>query len=290
MSSLEGSAQKQAQDRSNLITRSITALVLGPLVLLIAYLGGIPFLITGLLLAVLTLMEFYALGRTHNQQGHLAIGLPVVVVMVLLLTAHETSLIQGLLLDAALIFIAALLSLALEAYRGWQQGWRGRVAITAFGLIYAGLPPAFMIRIRALPDGLLWIYLIFALTWGTDTLAYMGGRLWGKRMLAPRISPKKTIEGALVGVVGGFLIGLIVVLLAGKFTPFLMLILLLAPPVAVIGDLFESGLKRHFQIGDSHVTGLNIIPGHGGVMDRTDALIWVVTLFYAYFLLTGAAA
>ncbi len=154
--------------------------------------------------------------------------------------------------------------------------------------MYSGLPPAFIILIRALPDGLLWMFLIFALTWGTDTFAYLGGRMWGKHLLAPSISPKKTVEGAVVGVIGGFILGLFTIVASQKVTPILIILVLIAPPLAVVGDLFESRLKRYFHVGDSHLNGFNIIPGHGGVLDRTDALIWVVTLFYIYFLLIGA--
>jgi phosphatidate cytidylyltransferase len=162
-----------------------------------------------------------------------------------------------------------------------------RLGMTLAGLIYAGFPPAFLLVIRALPDGLLWIYLIFAITWGTDTLAYFGGRLWGKHPLAPRISPKKTREGAVVGVIGGALLGLLVLLVANRFSASMLPLLIIGPPIAVVGDLFESRLKRIFQVGDSHLAGLNIIPGHGGVMDRTDALIWVTTFCYIYFRLIG---
>ncbi|MBA3873512.1 MAG: phosphatidate cytidylyltransferase, partial [Anaerolineae bacterium] len=92
---------------------------------------------------------------------------------------------------------------------------------------------------------------------------------------------------AIVGVIGGFLLGLLTIIASQKITPIFVVLVLIAPPLGVIGDLFESRLKRYFNVGDSHLSGFNIIPGHGGVLDRTDALIWVVTLFYIYFLISG---
>ncbi len=274
---------KQAQDRSNLITRAITALVGGPLILIITYIGGIPFLITGLVMAVLSLLEFCALGNDRHMPGNIYVGLPGVIILVLLITSHQP------LLAILVIVVVAVAALLWDVLRATSEKRLQRVGMTLAALLYSGLPPAFIILIRALPDGLLWMFLIFALTWGTDTFAYIGGRLWGKHLLAPSISPKKTVEGAVVGVIGGFVLGLLTLIASQKLTPALLLLVLIAPPLAVVGDLFESRLKRYFHVGDSHLNGFNIIPGHGGVLDRTDALIWVVTLFYLYFLFSGVA-
>ncbi len=273
---------KQAQDRSNFNTRLITAVIGGPLILIITYLGSIPFLIVGLVMAVLSVLEFCALGKDRHVPGNIYIGLPASIVLVLTVVNHQFS------LALLTVIVTAALAFIWDALRGTPENRLGRVGMTVAALLYSALPPAFIIHIRALPDGLLWMLLIFALTWGTDTLAYMGGRLWGKHLLAPKISPKKTVEGAITGVVGGFILGLITIIGGQKTTPILIFLVLIAPPLAVMGDLFESRLKRYFHVGDSHLTGFNIIPGHGGVLDRTDALIWVVTLFYIYFLLSGA--
>jgi phosphatidate cytidylyltransferase len=273
---------KEAQGRSNFITRAVTALIGGPLIIILTYLGGIPFLITGLVMAVLSALEFCALGIDRHMPGNVYIALPGAVIVLLLMVSHQPALA---LLAVGVVIVAAFLW---NLLRGISEKRFERVGMTLAATLYSGLPPAFIILIRALPDGLLWMILIFALTWGTDTLAYLGGRFWGKRLLAPSISPKKTVEGAVVGLVGGFLLGLLTLILSQKATPILIVLVLIAPPLAVIGDLFESRLKRYFHVGDSHLSGFNIIPGHGGVLDRTDALIWVVTLFYIYFLLIGA--
>jgi phosphatidate cytidylyltransferase len=211
------------------------------------------------------------------------IGLPVVMGVLIAFASGQYGIILALFVvamvgDALLEMIRHTSDESLSLYR---------MGITLAGLIYAGFPPAFLIAIRALPDGLIWVYLIYAVTWGTDTLAYFGGRLWGKHPLAPRISPKKTREGAIVGVIGGLVLGTLLLVVSGHFATWLVPFLILAPPIAVIGDLFESRLKRFFLVGDSHVAGLNVLPGHGGVLDRTDALIWVASLCYVYFALSS---
>jgi phosphatidate cytidylyltransferase len=160
--------------------------------------------------------------------------------------------------------------------------------VTLAGLAYTSFPAAFLIAIRMPPNGLIWVLLIICATWGTDTLAYLGGRWWGKTPLAPRISPKKTREGAITGILFGFAAGVAVLALSGKLSVGMVILVALLPPTAVLGDLFESRLKRFFYAGDSHIAGLNLIPGHGGMLDRTDSLVWVTTLCYMYLLITTA--
>jgi phosphatidate cytidylyltransferase len=271
-------AAKQTQNNSNLMVRVMTALVGGPIVLLVTYLGGIPFLLAGLTLAGLSLLELYAFGARRGVQGRAVIGLPVGIGIVLNMTV-------GMYNRLPLYFlVAALATVLVEIIYHVGDGRAGyRVAVTLAGLVYTAIPVAFLIEIRSLPDGLLWVLAIYAVTWGTDTLAYFGGRWFGRRPLAPRISPKKTREGALVGLAGGFLAGLLVLAVGGQLSTGVLAVLVIGPPLAVFGDLFESALKRAFEVGDSHLTGLNIVPGHGGILDRTDALVWVTILFYTAF-------
>lgn len=280
----DSTAKKESIGRSNLTVRLLTALVLGPLVLLLVFIGGWPFVGLVLVLAVVSLLEFYELGRGRAIQGSNVVGL---IALVALLFLYLTGMYSGL----PLVFLAAGVAVYLiETIRGTQplsNRW-GRVAVTLAGLAYAGFPSAFLAAIRAMPDAIVWLLFIICVTWGTDTLAYFGGRFWGRRPLAPRISPKKTVEGAIVGLVFGFAIGVAVLALSGKLSIGTLILALLGPPLAVIGDLFESQIKRFFNAKDSHLARLNLIPGHGGVLDRTDSLIWVTTLCYLYLLLTGS--
>jgi phosphatidate cytidylyltransferase len=134
---------------------------------------------------------------------------------------------------------------------------------------------------------LVWLLLVFCVTWGTDSFAYIGGRLWGKTPLAPKLSPRKTLEGAVVGVIGGIVPSLILLATANLLSAGTIFFVLVAPLVAIAGDLFESGLKRFFEVKDSHIAGFDILPGHGGILDRTDALLLVSMFAYAVFMLSG---
>ncbi|GAC1558456.1 MAG: phosphatidate cytidylyltransferase [Beijerinckiaceae bacterium] len=161
---------------------------------------------------------------------------------------------------AVLIGAAALTAiLASEDNRGWA----------GLGVLYAGALVVSVIALRQSDAlGLGAIAWLFAIVWGSDAMAYFGGRLIGGAKLWPRVSAGKTWSGTLVGIVGGALLGLAVALFQAEHIaifPLLLLGLLLAV-VSQAGDLCESALKRRFGVKDSGT----LIPGHGGVMDRLD--------------------
>ena len=152
--------------------------------------------------------------------------------------------------------------------KGWGPGWY------ALGFVYAVLPAISLLWIRERDvhglELLLWTLLV---TWSTDIGAYFAGRRFGRRRLAPAISPGKTIEGLYGGIAAATLIGGAWVLENGLGMP----LLLLAPIFAVAaqgGDLFESGMKRRAGVKDSGAW----LPGHGGVLDRLDGLVPVAVL------------
>jgi len=139
-----------------------------------------------------------------------------------------------------------------------------------------------MIWLRDLADGKLWIILLFCVVFAGDIFAFYGGKLWGSRKLAPRISPGKTVEGAVGGLIGSCLGGL---LFAIFFLPDVSKTVLI--PLSIIlgllgqlGDLWESTLKRKAMVKDSG----GLLPGHGGVLDRVDSLLFTVPFLY-YFIL-----
>ncbi|GAB4523481.1 MAG: phosphatidate cytidylyltransferase [Anaerolineae bacterium] len=151
------------------------------------------------------------------------------------------------------------------------------------GSIYIGFPLGALVHIRALPDGVSWIYMLLVTIWVTDTAAFFGGRLFGRHKLAPKVSPGKTVEGALTGFLFGSAGGLMVCLLFGL--PF-GLCLGLVPVMAlftIVGDLIESVFKRYYHIKDSS----HLLPGHGGFLDRLDGLFLAVIPLYCVVLLTS---
>lgn len=171
----------------------------------------------------------------------------------------------------------ALLSVALGALaafavgtsaKGNRHGWW-----SAAGVLYAGLPAIALIWIRSDNQYGLWAILyIFAIVWTTDSAAYVAGRSLGGPKLAPRISPKKTWSGLIGGMTAAIIAsGIFALAIDSAAALTLMVMAGLLALVAQLGDLGESALKRYFDIKDSS----GLIPGHGGVLDRIDGLIFV---------------
>lgn len=133
------------------------------------------------------------------------------------------------------------------------------------------------------PNGHVWLFTALAIVWAADSAAYFSGRhfggtVFGGRKLAPRVSPNKTLEGLAGGVLAGVLIGICGSLLAGATgdqIPLVALVSLVATLASVVGDLFESLLKRHAGVKDSG----HLIPGHGGVLDRIDGVLAALPVF-----------
>lgn len=152
-----------------------------------------------------------------------------------------------------------------------------------FTVIYVSLPFGFALGLPKFYDGTFtWeVFLLFVLIWSSDSFAYFTGRLFGKHKMAPKISPKKTWEGFVGGVIFTLILGYFIEQkfpgLRGNWIIVGFLVSVFAP----IGDLVESQLKRTFGVKDSG----NIIPGHGGVLDRLDSFIIAAPVVYLYFIL-----
>ena len=128
------------------------------------------------------------------------------------------------------------------------------------------------------PNGHIWLLVAIATVWAADTGAYFAGRALGKHKLSPRISPNKTVEGLIGGMIAGILVGVGGGLLAGaslQQLPLVALVSFIAVLFSVIGDLYESLLKRHVGAKDSG----HLIPGHGGILDRIDGVIAALPVF-----------
>jgi phosphatidate cytidylyltransferase len=140
-------------------------------------------------------------------------------------------------------------------------------------VLYPGVLGAHFVLLRLLEEGQWWLVVMLSITFATDTGAYAIGRLFGRHRMAPRLSPKKTWEGAL----GGYVAGAAAAVIATRFLdapPSMAVVAVMAlalPPLAEVGDLLESAVKRRLEVKDmSH-----LLPGHGGLMDRLDSLLAV---------------
>ncbi len=151
-------------------------------------------------------------------------------------------------------------------------------AFLVLSAIYVGLGFYYFIQTRTVDNGLVYIFYAILVILATDTGAYFSGRLFGKRKLWPEISPKKTIEGA----VGGIILSCIVALVFHFYFAvhdsivILLIVTVLASIFAQVGDLVESAIKRHYAVKDSG----KILPGHGGILDRFDSWLFVFPLLH----------
>jgi phosphatidate cytidylyltransferase len=182
-------------------------------------------------------------------------------------------------LDAALLSaFVVLASLSLTAWRGGRDAL-GLAAASVFPMLYIGMPIGAMVALRTL-RGREALFLLLLTVMVSDTAQYYTGRAFGRRLLAPAISPKKTIEGA----IGGFVFGALVMATMGTWwaagIPVALRAMLGVAVVAlgIAGDLFESMLKRSAGVKDSS----SLIPGHGGVLDRIDALLFAAPVYYVF--------
>ena len=154
-------------------------------------------------------------------------------------------------------------------------------AFTAF--FYVSVMLSYIFQIRQLKHGGIFVVLVFLCSWGNDTLAYCVGVLFGKHKMSPELSPKKSIEGLFGGIIGAGLLGALYGLFLDKFIEpmdnayiYLFIICALGAIPAVIGDLAASAIKRNNDIKDYG----KLIPGHGGVLDRFDSMIFTAPIIY----------
>jgi phosphatidate cytidylyltransferase len=151
-------------------------------------------------------------------------------------------------------------------------------AATLLGTLYVGLLSYFYL-LRNLSDGWIWLIFMLAGTWASDTMAYFVGKTLGRKRIAPAVSPRKTVEGALGGVFGSIVSAYVFALVYPFISLTHVLLLgLLVGIAAELGDLVESAFKRQADLKDAG----NLIPGHGGVLDRFDSMLFTAPLVYYY--------
>ncbi|MBQ0058824.1 MAG: phosphatidate cytidylyltransferase [Lachnospiraceae bacterium] len=151
-----------------------------------------------------------------------------------------------------------------------------QVAVTLFPFIYIVMAFGFLYMTRCRFRGNLEVWMIFLSSWGADTCAYCVGRLIGRHKMSPKLSPHKTIEGAVGGVIGAGLLGLIFALIFKQPVLIYMLICAGASVASIFGDLAASAVKREARIKDYS----RLIPGHGGILDRFDSLLFTAPIVY----------
>lgn len=252
-----------------LLARILTAAAGVPAIVLAVQIGGLPFLLLVELLSLVGLSEYYRLTRVPVclQVWGFAAG------AFLLIGVFQGA--PGWAVGGA-FFLGGLLIILVVSFPRLSFEQAGSAVL---GVLYVSFLFSYLLRLEALPAGRNYTLLAFVLTWVSDSLAFLVGSRWGRRKLAPRLSPRKTWEGAAAGVAGSTLVLLAVHTWFGLSAGMAIALGIVAGVAAEAGDLAESALKRFAQVKDSGT----ILPGHGGILDRFDALLLVAPVVYVWF-------
>jgi phosphatidate cytidylyltransferase len=255
--------------------RYLGALLLSPLIVFL-FIGGTYLKYFTLIAALLGMHEFYTVSKKKNLNALSYVGYVLCIVYYILLD-NSMNFQTILLLIIAASFITLCIPVINVKYNFID------VSITIFGFIYIAVFFSFIVLVNNKPSGNYLIWLIFISSWLCDTTAYYVGRYFGKNKLCPKVSPKKTIEGSLGGLLGSTiacgLFGLVISRF-GVTIPLIHFIIigLICGVFCQFGDLVASSIKRHVNVKDYS----NLIPGHGGILDRFDSILFASAVVYYY--------
>lgn len=269
-------------------TRLLSGIVVAALMLLFTWLGGVYLLALLLFVSLSGLYEFYnAVSITDEGKKFNALTVAgyagTLLYYVLLFFARD---LKITLVFTCVVVIVAVMAVYVFTFPKYPSE---KVVSAFFGFFYVPVMISFIYHTRCLEDGLYIVWLIFLSSWFCDVFAYITGMLFGKHRLAPVLSPKKSVEGAIGGIVIPAVCAVLYAYLIGKYTGHVIPVVTAAVLTAVgafvsqIGDLGASAIKRNHDIKDYG----NLIPGHGGILDRFDSVIFTAPMIYFIAVLFG---
>lgn len=261
-----------------LYLRVISALVGIPVVIAAVHFGGIWYALLLLIVCNLGIYEYCSIYKKQDYKLPLMIGMPGVSLFLIAIYFEQISLIYPLIIIIfAVLYMYALFNM--------ERFSIAESAILLWGIVYLGGLTGYMLLLRMLTEGALYTYILLFSVWIHDTLAYFIGTKWGVRKFAPLISPNKSVEGSMAGILGLTAIVFSTSILAPDLLPLApMQAIALGLGIAVfaqLGDLLESALKRQLKVKDSG----GLIPGHGGILDRFDSLLFTAPFIYYFFMI-----
>ena len=265
----------------NLKTRILSAVILLPVFIFMIYLGGIPFFLTTLLILGVGAWEYWRM-YSQNEANRNSLSLSIILTMAVIFGRYFGGFEIGSRILTVCVFIAMFWGVLSFEKDNPQSANGFAVMVTCF--VYFGWIGSYLLTLRNLENGFSWVMICLLLTWVGDTGAFFVGSLFGKHAMSPAVSPHKTWEGYLGGIITTFLFAMIFHTLSPEIREFLTMqqVLILAlsmSMIGVIGDLGESMIKRTFGFKDSS----NLIPGHGGVFDRLDTVLWAMPIGYGIY-------
>jgi len=268
------------------VVRTLSSMIYGPIMLVCAWFGGYALQILLSLVTILGIREFYLLTRHHKEVKLL---LSVLIICGLLVTwsifFFEFTYI------VPLFFLFIFLFLAWDVFANREKHSVEKISYSMFSLIYIPLLLSFLYLVRTLEHGKFLLIILYGCIWLTDSAAYFLGVRFGKHRNIFRSSKNKSIEGFVAGFitafVGAYLLNQLAHLIFGYFVLYswrdIIAYGIIVGFLGQLGDLVESNLKRDFGVKDSS----NLIPGHGGILDRFDSLLISAPFLYFYFTLIG---
>lgn len=251
-------------------TRLISGIVLVLIALLTICTGNIVLFMTLLAVSLIGTQELYKAMKVREEHFTLleiAGYIGIIGYYLCLLLAPEYQLME---LIGALVLLMFVYVFTFPKYHAEQ------IMAAMFGIIYVGVMLSFIYQTRCLDGGAYHVWLIFISSWGCDTCAYWVGIMMGKHKMTPELSPKKTKEGAVGGILGAALLGAIYGAVTSGTVWAYALICAVGGMISMIGDLSASAIKRNQGIKDYG----DLIPGHGGILDRFDSVIFTAPNIY----------
>lgn len=255
-------------------TRLISGIVLVIVALGTIIYGGNLLFATLVIISLIGMSELYKLLDVHNKPLGIVGYLGAIIYYGLIYMER---------VDLFLMLTIGLVVLLMFVYVfAFPKYKSDQIMLVFFGMFYVAVMLSFIFRIRVYEEGAFLVWLVFLSSWGCDTCAYCAGVTMGKHKMAPKLSPKKSIEGGVGGVLGAAVLGALYALCINKFAGLNESILNYAiicgagGMISQVGDLAASAIKRNFEIKDYG----KLIPGHGGILDRFDSVIFTAPIIY----------
>jgi phosphatidate cytidylyltransferase len=274
------------KDRRVLRLRLLTSVVAIPVVVALIWFGSPWFTVFLAGWGMACAYEFYGIvKKARNITPLTYFGL--LWVLLLIISPHflQIPFLTSISPVSLLLTTAVTFSLLILLWRKGKENAFAGWAWTIAGILYIGLLLSYLVALRNLDNGRAWVLIAVLCTFASDSSAYLAGRVFGRHKLAPYISPKKTWEGSFAGALGAVAASLILVYLFNLPIAYWQAVILgfVVSVFGQLGDLVKSLFKRNMEVKDSG----NIIPGHGGFLDRTDSLIFAgVTVYFFVALIT----
>lgn len=262
-------------------TRLISGILLVIALIAIVGIGGNLLLVVLTVVSIIGLSELYKVMGMEKKAPGMVGYLATIMYYGLLFTNHEeyTTCLS-------ILFLVITMGVYVFSFPSYRSE---HITLTFFGFFYVAMMLSYVYQTRELSQGGVIVWLIFLSSWGCDTCAYCAGMLLGKHKMAPKLSPKKSVEGGIGGIVGAGLLGVIFTVAmnaavgAGANPAVYGLICAVGGAISQIGDLAASAIKRNHDIKDYG----KLIPGHGGILDRFDSVIFTAPIIYYLMVFFG---